>query len=208
MWNRLAKIVSILSVVIFIPAFSGIVGNRADSIFLIIISFFQGNGTILVAKWLLMLVILLIILVILIGLGIASLYYRSQQVAISLVKLDDSLLRLLSSFKQNPDLEDAAKLLFQEFLTDTLELFTDGCRISILRPDGDSELLTIWQSLRVPPETIDRTRFYIGSNKDDTPFPPQDNRLTAIGCNCWLSEHKIYISDRALTVTVKEIYTL
>jgi hypothetical protein len=168
MWNRLFKIARILLGVLCIPAFYGITGNRADSIFLIIISFFQGSIVNTMPRWLLMLVILLLILVISLGLSIAFLYYRSQQVAISLVKLDDSLLRLLSSFKQNPNREYAENLLFQEFLTDTLELFTDGCRISIFRPDNhDSEFLTIWQSLRVPPETIQRTRFYIGSNKDD-----------------------------------------
>lgn len=100
-------------------------------------------------------------------LGLTALrYYRSQQAALNLVRLDDTLLRLLSSFKANPDKKAATRLLFQEFLADTLELFEDGCRISIMRPDNnDSEWLVIWQSLRVPPETIQRTRLYIGSTQ-------------------------------------------
>ncbi|WP_309731073.1 hypothetical protein [Chamaesiphon sp. OTE_75_metabat_556] len=41
-----------------------------------------------------------------------------------------------------------------------------------------------------------------------TPFPPQDYLLTAIDCKDWFSADKIYSSDRALTVTVRGIYTL
>jgi GAF domain len=176
MWNRLPSIAkAILKILwpviatLLTLSLSGIVGNRADSALLQLLPFFQQTVTVAVARWLLVLVVLLPSLAIGIPLGLTAFhYYRSQQAAINLVKLDDSLLRLLSSFKQTPDKQIATILLFQEFLEDTLELFRDGCRISILRPDKNkSEFLTIWQSLRVPPETIQRTKFYIGSNADD-----------------------------------------
>jgi GAF domain len=176
MWNRLPSSAKILLKIlwpvlatILTLAFSGIVGNRADSALLQLLPFLQQTTTVAVARWLLILIVLLPSLAIGIPLALMALrYYRSQQAAISLVKLDDSLLRLLSAFKQNPDKQVATRLLFQEFLEDTLELFKDGCRISILQPDRDEpEFLSIWQSLRVPFETIQRTRFYIGSNPAD-----------------------------------------
>jgi hypothetical protein len=176
MWNRLpssakvfVKILWPVIATIITLAFSGIVGNRADSALLQLLPFLQQTTTVAVARWLLILIVLLPSLAIGLPLALMALrYYRSQQAAINLVKLDDSLLRLLSAFRQNPDQQAATKLLFQEFLEDTLELFKDGCRISILQPDSsDPEFLTIWQSLRVPFETIQRTRFYIGSNSAD-----------------------------------------
>jgi transcriptional regulator with GAF, ATPase, and Fis domain len=176
MWNSLPRVAKVILGILWpiiatllTLALSGVVGNRADSALLQLLPFFQQIVSVSVARWLIVMVVLLPSLAIGIPLGLtAFLYYRSQQAAINLVKLDDSLLRLLSSFKQNQDREAAAILLFQEFLEDTLELFTDGCRISILRPDGDnSEHLTIWQSLRVPSETIQRTQFYVGSDSDN-----------------------------------------
>jgi GAF domain len=176
MWNSLPsnakvalKILWPIIATILTLSFSGIVGNRADSALLQLLPFLQQTTTVAVARWILILVIFLPSLAIIIPLALTALrYYRSQQAAISLVKLDDSLLRLLSSFKQNPDKQAATTLLFQEFLADTLELFKDGCRISILQPDNnDPDFLTIWQSFRVPSETIQRTKFYIGSNQAD-----------------------------------------
>lgn len=179
MWNRLPSIVkAILKILwpvlatLLTLSLSGIVGNRADSALLQLLPFFQQTITVAVARWLIVLVVLVPILAIGIPLGLTAFhYYRSQQAAINLVKLDDSLLRLLSSFKQTSNKQAATTLLFQEFLEDTLELFRDGCRISILREDPKTpEFLTIWQSLRVPPETIQRTKFYIGSNADNRRF--------------------------------------
>jgi GAF domain len=176
MWNSLPsnikvalKILWPVIATILTLAFSGIIGNRADSALLQLLPFLQQTTTVAVARWILILVIFLPSLAIILPLALTALrYYRSQQAAISLVKLDDSLLRLLSSFKQNPDRQAATTLLFQEFLEDTLELFKDGCRISILKPDdNDPDFLIIWQSLRVPSETIQRTKFYIGTNQAD-----------------------------------------
>jgi hypothetical protein len=171
MWNSLPRVAKVIfgilwpvTATLLTLALSGVIGNRADSALLQLLPFFQQIVSVSVARWLIVMVVLLPSLAIGIPLGsTAFLYYRSQQAAINLIKLDDSLLRLLSSFKQNQDKKAAETLLFREFLEDTLELFTDGCRISILLPNDDSELLTIWQSLRVPPETIHRTKFYIGS---------------------------------------------
>ncbi len=180
MWNSLPSNVKIVLKILWqilwpiiatvlTLSINGIIGNRADSVLLQLLPFLQQTTTVAVARWIFILVILLPTLVIIIPLALRTLhYYRSQQAAINLVKLDDSLLRLLSSFKQNPDKQVATTLLFQEFLEDTLELFKDGCRISILQPDSnDPDFLTIWQSLRVPFETINRTKFYIGNSKAD-----------------------------------------
>jgi GAF domain len=150
MWKRLPSSVKVFVKIlwpviatILTLAFSGIVGNRADSALLQLLPFLQQTTTVAVARWLLILIVLLPSLAIGLPLALMALrYYRSQQAA--------------------------TRLLFQEFLEDTLELFKDGCRISILQPDSnDPEFLTIWQSLRVPFETIQRTRFYIGSNSAD-----------------------------------------
>jgi GAF domain len=176
MWNRLPSLFkAILKILwpvlatLFTLSLSGIVGNRADSALLQLLPFFHQTVTVTVARWRILLVFLVPILAIAIPLGFTAFhYYRSQQAAINLVKLDDSLLRLLCSFNQISDKTAATTLLFQEFLEDTLELFRDGCRISILRADRHRpEFLTVWQSLRVPTETIQRTAFYIGPNIAD-----------------------------------------
>lgn len=164
--NRARLLIFSLSATTIGFVISGIVGNKADALFLKALALLKKT-VVLDSTWQIVVICLLPIFaisIILLGL-IAIRYYRSQQAALNLVRLDDTLLRLLSSFTANPDKQAATKLLFQEFLTDTLELFEDGCRISIMRPDDDDpEWLVIWQSLRVPFETVHRTRLYIGSN--------------------------------------------
>ncbi len=136
----------------------GIVGNRADSAFLGVLPYLSD---ITVNLWVLLLACGITLVP---AIWVAARYYRSQQVAIKLIRLDDTLFRLLSTINLNSDPDQSTKRLIEEFLEDTLELFADGCRIHILRPDPkDKDYLTVWHSRGIPSETINRTRFCIGS---------------------------------------------
>jgi hypothetical protein len=145
-------------------AIVGIIGNRADNLLMSNLwPFFQSSS--LQAFWL----VILGSLVIGVPLGLIALkYYLRLQSALNLIKLDDSLLRLMASISQDPNQQGAVSRLFEEFFIDALELFKDGCRISIFTPDPkDPNFLRIWQSYRVPPETIERVRLYIGDSPNN-----------------------------------------
>lgn len=138
----------------------GIIGNRADTGFMQALPYIGKPITL--PLW------IFIALVVLTAapFAITSLRFRkAHQIAVKLNELDDTFLLLLSKLDVNPDLEEGIALLIDQFLEETLELFVDGCRISVLRPDrNDPDFLTIWRSLRIPVETVKRTRFYIGTN--------------------------------------------
>lgn len=128
-WNRLPNSLKILISSVFISAFTGVIGNRSDWAFLEGISSLRKVisqiGGVEVPVWMLALFLVFTFLLA----WTTFHYFGSHRAAIKLVKLDDTLLRLLSSFKLNPNTSQATTLLFQEFFEDTLELFSDGCRV-------------------------------------------------------------------------------
>lgn len=143
---------------VFLLAVGGVVGNRADSAFLDFLPFLSDTT---VNLWIVLLACLFVVAP---AVGVAAHYYRSQRVAIQFIRLDDTLFRLLSTTNVGSDPEEVTRRLIEEFLEDTLELFADGCRIHLLRPDpSDTDYLKIWHSRGIPPETIERSRFYIGA---------------------------------------------
>jgi hypothetical protein len=164
MLNRLSKkeilllIAAILSFVV-LAAFSGIVGNRADAFFMQVLPFLSKVVNFTLPLWVIVPVLLILLFLVVLN------YYASQQ-AVKLLKLDESLLRLLAAFHDNPDQQSATKLLFQDFLANILELLPNGCRIFIMRQgEHDPDFLTIWQSWKIPSETIDRTRLQISNSQ-------------------------------------------
>jgi hypothetical protein len=78
--------------------------------------------------------------------------------AVSLVKLDDTLLRLLPRLTSAEDLDQGMRRLVTEFFRDATEVFGgDVSRGMVLRPEGDE--LVAWIGYQMPDETIERTRF-------------------------------------------------
>src|SRR5207248_2250654 len=85
----------------------------------------------------------------------------------NVVKLDDSLLRLLPSLISAKDREDEMKRLLVELLRDVTRAFAgDVNRASILLPDTAKEYLRVWAHYQMPEESIGRTQFYIGKEID------------------------------------------
>lgn len=160
--QRRWKIIAPIFVTILGFAIAGIIGNRADAIFIEL--FLQLSTPLGEPLW----VLGFIFLIVVIPLVIFLIRYRNaHQLASKLNELDDSLLLLLSQLDVNPDREGALNLIVDKFLEDTLALFADGCRISILHPDPKKpDYLMIWQSLKLPVETVKRTRFYIGQDNE------------------------------------------
>lgn len=85
-----------------------------------------------------------------------------------LIKLDDSLLRLLARLTLGSNYETRIKRLLREFLMDATRLFaTQVNRAYILRVDpNDQQSLAPWVDYQMSRESLERTRFYIGQDAD------------------------------------------
>lgn len=164
---------------LLVAAFSGIVGNRADSVFIAYLPYLIDTQ---ISLWIVLLIFFPIVIS---AIWFAIRNYRSQQAAIKFVRLDDTLFNNLSSIDRSIDLNEAEKNIINAFLEGTLELFADGCRIHILRPDPqDNSYIKIWHSYGIPRETVDRTQFYVG-------IPSPDRRSGIAGKS--YREKKIYV---------------
>ncbi|WP_026735031.1 GAF domain-containing protein [Fischerella sp. PCC 9605] len=155
-WAKLT--VSTLSII----ALSGIVGNRADAIFLNILSLLSQRIT--VSLWVAMSVLLITIFSLIV---ILRYYYKAHQIATKINKLDESLLLLQPKLHVNSDITEALKRLLDEFLSRTLDLlhYLDGCGIAVYAPDpNDPEYLTTLCQLESPNEVKEKARFYIGND--------------------------------------------
>jgi hypothetical protein len=143
-------------------AVAGIIGNRSDAGF--VWAWSNISTPFLIPLWVLILIFLFLLLIPAIFL---VRFYNAHQLATKLNELDGTLWLLISSLDLNPDREEALGLLVEKFLEDTLKLFADGCRISILRPNTNTpDYLTVWRSSLLPSETVKRLRFYIGSDNE------------------------------------------
>ncbi len=116
--------------------------------------------------WLVFLIVIIVVLPTLLALSYKYAHHRANR----LNELDDSLLRLLSgliSSSSFTEKDDAMIRLLDEFLYDATKMFTDVQRGSVLRLDPDDpSYLSIWKSRGMPVESVDQTRFYIGSESD------------------------------------------
>jgi hypothetical protein len=145
---------------VLLAAVGGIVGNRADALVMQVLPFLSKAVNFMIPLWIVALVLLILLL-------LGTLNYYSSRQAVKLLKLDESLLRLLAAFHNNADKPSATKLLFQDFLANVLELLPNGCRIFIMRPEEhNTNFLTIWQSWKIPIETIERTRLQISDSQN------------------------------------------
>ncbi|QLE56645.1 GAF domain-containing protein [Nostoc sp. TCL26-01] len=147
---------------LLIIAVSGIVGNRADAVFVKVLPVLEKPLSL--KLWVVTLVLLITLCPLLVSLRH---YYEAHQIAIKLNKLDESLLRLLPKLSVNPDINESLKRLFEEFISGTLDLLQplDGCGIAIYAPDpSDPDFLHTWCQLESPNESKEKARFYIGND--------------------------------------------
>ena len=85
----------------------------------------------------------------------------------NLLETDDSLLRLLGSWVPAKSHETEMKLLLAELLRDTCREFGEHVqRAFVLLPDPQEEVyLRIWAYTKMSQESIDRMKFYIGTDE-------------------------------------------
>lgn len=167
--GRIAKSSSFHSVLIAIISASaggilyGIIGNRADSLFVTLISFIQAN------PWLWSIATFVGIFSIITFLTLRHIK-RLNRALTSITfsqESDFSLLRLLANW--TPPLPDNRDIQMQrilkEVLTDATVAFGgNSIRAAILLPDSTGDYLECWASYQMPQESIHNMRFYIGND--------------------------------------------
>jgi hypothetical protein len=160
--------VSIGAVVAFMAsaAVAGIIGNRADFLFVWLWGLITTAG---LRAWVIILLLLLLISWILIVFRWRhnrSLSHGLDTID-NVVKLDDSLLRLIPSLISAQDREGEMKRLLVELLRDATRAFAgDVHRASILLPDTSRDHLRVWAHYQMPEESVARLKFYIGQEVD------------------------------------------
>lgn len=163
---------------IVLAALSGIVGNRADAVFVRSLSPAKrfANAELVVPVWEAALVfVLLLALQVVFFLALRTMVRRGVAAriaqiradqdeldalgnAIKLVQMDDTLLRLLPRLAPAPNRGQAIEMLLTEFLRDATGVFGgDVSRGMILHVEGDQ--LAAWVGYQMPRETLERTRF-------------------------------------------------
>lgn len=171
--TRLSLIAIIGAIVAFVlvATTTGIIGNRSDNLFS-----WRAIGSLVAQSgwsWVVTFVVLLASLAV-----IFYLIYRYRVLnhalvtANDIINLDDSLLRLLASWIPSRNQETEMKRLFAELLRDACAEFVGQVhRAFILTPDSqNSDELTVWAHIGIPPETIEHLKFYIGNDKDRIPM--------------------------------------
>jgi hypothetical protein len=170
-FRRFGKIFTFFAPITII-GFAGIVGNRADALFLITFEFMGKK--IPVQIWV---IAVLVIVALLPSTFTALRFYRAHKISINLIELDDTLLRLLREFRQTynspglsffpasrPPSHEAIQRLVEELLEKTLDVFYlfQNCAIEMWYPDPVSPdyLILLGQANSVDTARA-RTRFYI-----------------------------------------------
>lgn len=146
----------------------GIIGNRADSIFVSLLANIRLSLSANAWPWILSLSILLI--------STGMIYYlllynralkHTFDINRSEIEIDGSLLRLLASWISSQNKEEEMKRMLMHLLHNVMANFHgDVYRASILLPDQQGEYLKIWTHHGMSQDTVDQVKFYIGTNPD------------------------------------------
>ena len=146
-------------------AATGIIGNRADTLFVWLWEQFTAAMTLSAWPW-------FIVVVVLSG-SLVFLWQRNKVLKRGLtamnnvVLLDDSLLNLLPSLVSAKEREGEMRRFLEELLRDASRAFAgDVHRAVILLPDASGEYLKVWAHYQMPEVSVIRTKFYIGKEID------------------------------------------
>jgi hypothetical protein len=147
-------------------AVEGIIGNRADVLFVEGASWISSSVNQNAIPW--------IALVLLLMLSAVESFYLLQHIKLlklalrrtnKMVELDSSLLRVLASWIPTTKRDQEAKRILREVLHDATTEFDDSTyRAAVLIPDANEEFLTCWSSYEMPQDSIENMQFYIGNN--------------------------------------------
>lgn len=148
--------------------FYGILGNRADALFLWFLQLMTSSYQANLWPWIIMAALLVLF-------SIATFFMLRQIGSLSrtlkstsnLVELDDSLLRILASWVPPlpTDRDIQVQRTLKEVLRDaTVEFNGHVGRAAILLPNSAGDFLECWVHYQMPQESIDDMKFYIGSD--------------------------------------------
>lgn len=161
------KIAGIISaVIIFVggAVINGIIGNRADAVFISVWSIIQTTIRLDPVPW--SITVIAFIFCFFTGRhGIIT--HQALNRLNDVVNLDTTLLKLLPnliSVSSNEREEALRRTLVDLLLEGTRTFAGDVHRASILLPDSTGEHLKIWAHAEMPQGTVDTIQFYIGSD--------------------------------------------
>lgn len=148
-------------------AINGIIGNRADEIFQLMLNGLSGAFQHDALPW--TIVVGVVVLAVL-SIGFCWLQISVLQVALKrtnkMIALDGSLLRLLASWQPSqPGTRQVERLLKDVLLDATNEFDGTVSRAAILVPDVKGEFLRYWVGFDIPQESLEDMEFYIGKDQ-------------------------------------------
>jgi hypothetical protein len=147
-------------------AVEGIIGNRADVLFVEGASWIPSSVNQNAIPWIALGLFLMLSAVesfcLLQHIKLLKLALRRTR---KMVELDSSLLRVLASWIPTTRRDQEAKRILREVLHDATTEFDDSTyRAAVLLPDATGEYLTCWASYEMPQDSIENMQFYIGNN--------------------------------------------
>ena len=154
-------------VLIASAAINGIIGNRADEIFQLVLNGLSGAFQHDALPW-----TIVVGVVVLAGAGIGFCWLQISVLQVALkrankmIALDGSLLRLLASWQPTERGTRQVERLLKDVLLDASSEFEgDVSRAAILVPDVKGEFLRYWVGFDMPQESLNDLEFYIGKDK-------------------------------------------
>ena len=163
-WSLRAKIagITVSAIILFVitAAIAGIIGNRADALFILLLGLVTSSVSANSLPWIIIILILLIGLFTVVGFWGNT--KSNLKITNQIVDLDDRLLRLVPNLVSAGNLEEEMHRLIYKLLERATVVF-DGevNRASLFLPDPDRKQLRIWHGYQMPPESIRRTVFNI-----------------------------------------------
>lgn len=176
-WGRIYRLTSEISfrkllnyifpsiVFVLLAAVTGIIGNRADSGFLWVISRINQPLPVPASVTLLVFLILLVFPIA----KVAELEY-ARVIATKIIELDDVLFRSLSDLHSSPDPQKALKRIVESYLSHVLEIFDEYIGVVVYIPDEQKEYLYPWTYRGIPQEQLANVSFSISGTEEKTPL--------------------------------------
>lgn len=88
--------------------------------------------------------------------------------SIGMLELDDTLMTLLPELVSEGSADTGTRRATEALLSDAANVFESVLRMMILRPIESGEWIQPWASKEMAAETMDRAKFYVGSDESST----------------------------------------
>ena len=164
-WSK--NIVSVCIGALAVTAFEGIIGNRADTLFILVLPSIEELVVMKLLSW-------YVVVPVLLGSIVTCIYFirrsrileQARAIDHKMLKVDDLLLLGLASCSPSLSTEDKKKRIITDVLLGAIAEF-DGQvrRAALLLPEASGEYLYCWANYQMPQESIDSMKFYIGPDQ-------------------------------------------